>query len=127
MSDETVEDPRPVSTAATQDAPDPGVRSQLARRSRARHPSDAEYVRIALILAAITGAEIAVYYLDSIKSLLIPLLFFFAIIKFALVVLWFMHLKFDNKLYARFFTAGILFALTVYAIVLLTFRVFASR
>ena len=126
MSDETVEDPRRVTTAATQDAPDPAVRSGLVRRSRARHPSDGEYVRIALILAAITGAEIAVYYLDSIKSLLIPLLFIFAIIKFALVVLWFMHLKFDNRLYARFFTAGILFAVTVYAIVLLTLRVFQN-
>jgi cytochrome c oxidase subunit 4 len=123
----SVEDSDRVTTAATQDAPDPAVRSRLARRSRSRHPSDAEYIRIALILAAITGAEIAVYYLDSVKSLLIPLLFTFAAIKFALVALWFMHLKFDNKLYARFFTAGILFALTVYAIVLLTFRVFASR
>ena len=36
-----------------------------------------------------------------------------------------MHLKFDNRLYARFFLGGLLFALTVYGIVLLTFRVFA--
>ena len=48
------------------------------------------------------------------------------IVKFTLVVLWFMHLKFDNKLYARFFTGGIFFALTVYAIVLLTLRVFQN-
>jgi cytochrome c oxidase subunit 4 len=126
MSDETVEDPRRVTTAATQDAPDPAVRSQLVRRSRARHPSDAEYVRIALILGAITAAEIAVYYFDSIKALLIPLLFVFAIVKFSIVVLWFMHLKFDNRLYARFFLGGIFFALTVYAIVLLTLRVFQT-
>ena len=126
MSDEAVEDPKRVTSAATQDAPDPAVRSRLARRSRARHPSDAEYIRIALILAALTAAEVAVYYFDSVKSLLIPLLFAFAIVKFTLVVLWFMHLKFDNKLYARFFTGGIFFALTVYAIVLLTLRVFQN-
>jgi cytochrome c oxidase subunit 4 len=123
MSDTGSEGP---TTPVVQDAPDPAVRSALARRSRARHPSPAEYVRIALILGAITGAEVAVYYLDSVKAILIPLLFIFAAIKFTLVAMWFMHLKFDNKLYARFFLSGILFALSVYAIVLLTFRVFAS-
>jgi cytochrome c oxidase subunit 4 len=111
---------------ATQDAPDPAVRATLGRRSRERHPSPQEYVRIALILGAITGGEIAVYYMHSLRSILIPLLFTFAAIKFALVVMWFMHLKFDNRLYARFFLSGILFALSIYAIVLLTFRVFAS-
>jgi cytochrome c oxidase subunit 4 len=113
-------------TAATQDAPDRGVRSTLARRSRRRHPSPKEYVRIAVVLGAITAAEVAIYYVESIRSLLIPLLFVFAAIKFTLVVMWFMHLKFDNKLYARFFLSGILFALSVYAIVLLTFRVFSG-
>ncbi|MDP9242912.1 MAG: cytochrome C oxidase subunit IV family protein [Actinomycetota bacterium] len=113
-------------TPATPDAPDPAVRSTLARRSRERHPSPQEYVRIALILGAITGAEVGVWYMDSLRSILIPLLFTLAAIKFTLVVMWFMHLKFDNRLYARFFLSGILFALSVYAIVLLTFRVFAN-
>ena len=113
-------------TAATRDAPDPAVRSTLARRSRGRHPSPREYVRIAILLGGITAAEVAVYYIDSVRSILIPLLFVMAAIKFTLVVMWFMHLKFDNRLYARFFLSGILFALSVYAIVLLTFRVFSS-
>jgi cytochrome c oxidase subunit 4 len=123
MSD--VEASRPTAPA-TQDAPDPAVRSTLARRSRERHPSPQEYVRIALILGAITGAEVAVWYMDSLRSVLIPILFTLAAIKFTLVAMWFMHLKFDNRLYARFFLSGILFALSVYAIVLLTFRVFAN-
>jgi cytochrome c oxidase subunit 4 len=123
MSDETV-DPGTVTTAATQDAPDPAVRSTLARRSRERHPSEREYIRIALILGAITAGEVAVYYLASSEAVLIPLLFIAAVVKFSLVVLWFMHLKFDNRLYARFFVGGIFFALTVYTIVLLSFRVF---
>ncbi len=113
-------------TPATQDAPDPAARMTLARRSRERHPSPQEYVRIALILGAITGGEIAVYYMHSLRSILIPLLLTFAAIKFTLVVMWFMHLKFDNRLYARFFLSGLLFALSIYAIVLLTFRVFAN-
>ena len=44
--------------------------------------------------------------------------------KFALVVLWFMHLKFDDRRYARFFVMGIALACTLYLIVLITFKVF---
>ena len=39
-----------------------------------------------------------------------------------LVVLWFMHLKFDSRRYARFFVMGIAGAVTLYLIVLITFR-----
>lgn len=95
-------------------------------RSRvARHPSPKEYIRIAIILGVVTAAEIAVYYMEAVKDLLIPLLFLFALIKFSLVVLWFMHLKFDSRTYARFFVMGLSGAITLYLIVLLTFRVFA--
>lgn len=97
-----------------------------ARRHAERHPSPKEYVRIAIILAMITAAEVAVYYIDSVRSLLIPLLFLFAFVKFSLVVLWFMHLKFDSRTYARFFTIGLALAVTLYLIVLLLFRTFAT-
>jgi cytochrome c oxidase subunit 4 len=92
----------------------------------ARHPSPKEYIRIAIILGLITAAEVAIYYIDAIRDLLIPLLFLFALIKFALVVLWFMHLKFDSRTYARFFVMGLAGAITLYLVVLLTFRVFAG-
>ena len=124
MSDEAVEDPRRVTTAATQDAPDPAVRSRLARRSRARHPSDSEYIRIALILAFITGLEVAIYYMDLSHAILIPALFFFSLVKFVLVVMWFMHLRFDSRTYSRFFVMGVAGAVTLFLIVLMTFRVF---
>lgn len=91
-----------------------------------RHPSPKEYVRIAIILAVITAVEVAVYYIDAVRDLLIPLLFLFSLIKFTLVVLWFMHLKFDSRTYARFFLLGLAGAITLYLIVLLTFRVFGG-
>jgi cytochrome c oxidase subunit 4 len=91
-----------------------------------RHPSPKEYIRIAIILAIVTGAEVGVYYLEISRGLLIPLLFGFAIIKFALVVLWFMHLRFDSRTYARFFMLGLAGAVTLYVIVLLTFRAFSG-
>lgn len=94
----------------------------------ARHPSPREYVRIAVILAIVTAAEVAIYYIDWVheQGLLIPLLFLFAVIKFSLVVLWFMHLRFDSRTYARFFLMGLAGALTLYIAVLLMFRTFAG-
>jgi len=99
-----------------------------SRPAHARHPSPREYIRIAMILAVITAAEVAIYYIDWIREngLLIPLLFLFSLVKFALVVLWFMHLKFDSRTYARFFVMGLAGAVTLYLIVLLTFRTFAN-
>jgi len=108
------------------------VREQAAsvrptvRGRTARHPSPKEYIRIAVVLAVITGLEVAIYYMDLPRGILIPFLFLFSGIKFALVVLWYMHLKFDSRTYARFFVIGVAGAVTLYLVVLLTFRAFAG-
>jgi cytochrome c oxidase subunit 4 len=90
----------------------------------ARHPSPKEYIRIAIVLAVITALEVAIYYLDISDATLIPTLFFFSFVKFVLVVMWFMHLRFDSRTYSRFFTMGLAGAITLFLIVLLLFRVF---
>ena len=105
------------------DAPEPEVH---AGTHGGRHPGPKEYIRIAIILAAITAAEVAIYYIEGFKEILVPLLFFFSFVKFTLVVLWFMHLKFDSRTYARFFVMGLAGAITLFLIVLLTFQVFSS-
>jgi caa(3)-type oxidase subunit IV len=87
------------------------------------HPSPKEYVRIGAILAVLTGIEIAALYtIDG--ALLIVTLLSLAAIKFAIVVMWFMHLKFDDRRYARFFVMGLALAVTLYLIVLMISRVF---
>ena len=91
------------------------------------HPGAKEYVRIFLILCAVTAVEVALYYVrDKLGSVFVPMLFGFALLKFSLVVLWFMHLRFDDRRYSRFFVMGLAGAATLYLIVLLTFGVFAS-
>lgn len=90
----------------------------------ASHPGPAQYIKVAVILAVATAAEVGLYYMNLPHPLLVGLLFFFAIIKFALVVLFFMHLRFDSRLFRRLFVTGVMLALGVYAVVLLTFRVF---
>jgi cytochrome c oxidase subunit 4 len=89
------------------------------------HPSPKEYVRIGVILAVLTALEVAVAYTDVPHAVLIPTLFLLAIVKFALVVLWFMHLKFDDRRYARFFVIGLSGAAILYLVVLISFRAFS--
>jgi cytochrome c oxidase subunit 4 len=45
-------------------------------------------------------------------------------IKFVMVALHFMHLKFDSKVLTRVFYSGLLLAVTVYVAALSTFRIF---
>jgi cytochrome c oxidase subunit 4 len=99
---------------------------QASHASHAAHPSAKEYVRIFLVLIALTGLEVAAVY-QHLGRWLIPTLFALAGTKFCLVVLWFMHLKFDDKRFSRFFLMGLAGALTLYTVVLLIFRVFLKR
>ena len=87
------------------------------------HPSQKEYIRIGVILAVLTAIEVAASYTVE-GALLIVALFLLAAIKFTMVVMWFMHLKFDDRRYARFFVMGLALAITLYLIVLLSSKVF---
>jgi cytochrome c oxidase subunit IV len=85
------------------------------------HPSPGQYVKIAVILAVLTAIEVAVAYIDALSGVLIPVLGALAVAKFAIVVGYFMHLKFDSKLFRYLFVTGLGFALVVFLIVLLIF------
>jgi cytochrome c oxidase subunit IV len=90
----------------------------------AGQPSPKEYVRIGVILFVLTALEISASYAGVSGAILIPTLFVLAVVKFALVVLWFMHLKFDDRRYARFFVMGLSGASVLYLVVLISFRTF---
>ena len=87
------------------------------------HPGEAQYVRIAVILAVITGIEVAVYYISGLKSVIVPILLVLAVTKFSMVALWFMHLKFDSRLFRRLFVTGIILALFVFTVALMSLHV----
>jgi cytochrome c oxidase subunit 4 len=101
-----------------------GTAPPAGRGHVTRHPSPKEYIRIALILGFVTALEVAIYYVDVPHGVLVATLFAFALIKFALVLMWFMHLKFDSRTYSRFFLMGLAGAITLFLIVLMTYRVF---
>lgn len=86
------------------------------------HPSPFKYVVIAVVLVVVTGMEVGVSYLDGDipDSVLVTLLLVMAIVKFSLVASWYMHLQTDKPIFRRFFVLGIVAAIVLYVIVLLT-------
>ncbi len=82
------------------------------------HPGPGKYVVVAVVLAVFTGIEIWLSYADMNERLRTASLLFFMVLKFVLVVMYFMHLRFDNPIFRRFFIVGILLAMFVYTILL---------
>jgi cytochrome c oxidase subunit 4 len=94
--------------------------------SHAEHGmSNAGYVKIALILAAITALEVSTYYIDF-GPLFMPSLMIMMVVKFVMVASYFMHLKFDNKIFSWLFYAGLFLAIGVYIAALSTFKFFIA-
>lgn len=84
------------------------------------HPGPGEYVQIGLTLAAITAIEVAIYYVDIPRKPFIGALILLSAAKFALVVLFFMHLRFDSRLFTTAFATGFCLVLALFAVVLAT-------
>ncbi len=75
-----------------------------------------------MALAIVTALEIALFYIEALPSpLTVGLLIVLMMIKFSLVALWFMHLRFDSERFMRLFVAGLAIAIIVFGVVLLTF------
>jgi cytochrome c oxidase subunit 4 len=98
-------------------SPEPGVEEH--------EPSEWQYIKIALVLFFITAAEVGIYYVSGAAHAVVTLMLFMMVAKFSLVALYFMHLRFDSKLFRRLFTAGIILAIAVYMIALTSLHVFS--
>ncbi len=74
------------------------------------HASIGTYLRVAGILSVITALEFSVIYIRRLTPILIPLLLTLSAGKFALVVMYFMHLRYDSKPLTFLFVAPLLLA-----------------
>ena len=92
----------------------------------AHHPSDWEYIKIAVILAVLTAIEVGMYFLEGRASnaILYIGLTVLMVVKFFMVVAYFMHLKYDTPWFRRIFVAGLVLAIGVYAIFFFAFDLF---
>jgi len=87
-------------------------------------PTVRVYLRVAAILGVLTAFEVWLSYSGIAGGLLILALILASITKFVMVLAYFMHLKYDDWRYGRFFLMGIVGATTLYLIVLITSKVF---
>ena len=86
------------------------------------HPTPAQYWLIALILAVMTAAEVSVPQISAFDgSPRVTLLFTLGAMKFAAVVAFFMHLRFDKPLYRNLFLIGVIGVFPMFIVMLLTF------
>jgi len=92
------------------------------------HPSEGQYVVIAGILAVLTGVEVTLSYLKigGSQGITNGALLVLAAIKFAMVAMFFMHLRFDKPVVRRLFVTGLVLAILVYIAYLLTLCVFVK-
>jgi cytochrome c oxidase subunit IV len=108
-------------TLATLDEP-------VAREDAQRHrePSDRQYIYIALFLAVLTAIEIAATEVGPDGPLLIVALIGLMAVKFLFVILFFMHLRFDSRVFSLVFYIGLGLAVGLYVAVLATFHFFTN-
>ena len=78
------------------------------------------YWGIALFLAVVTALEVAVPYIEALDPVRVPLLLIMGAIKFGTVVAFFMHLRYDKKLYRTLFLFGVIGVIPLFLVVLLT-------
>jgi len=85
--------------------------------------TDKQYIVIAAILATITAMEVTISYVD-VGPIFLPALLIMMAAKFVIVVSFFMHLKFDNRLFSFLFYTGLGLAVFVFVVALATFHFF---
>lgn len=77
------------------------------------HVSNRTYVAVAAVLGVLTALEVMVFYIPALEPVLVPLLLVLMAAKFALVVLFFMHLRFDSTVFAGLFSGPLLISTAV--------------
>jgi len=77
------------------------------------HPGAKQYLGIAIVLTLITAVEVAVFYVPAMRPMLVPTLLVLSALKFTLVAMFYMHLKFDHRLFSWLFVVPMLIAALV--------------
>ena len=76
------------------------------------HPTWSTYWKVAVILTLITVVEVWIYYVPSIRdsAAFVPVLLTMSAVKFATVVMFYMHLRYDHKLFRALFMGPLIIA-----------------
>src|SRR3990170_4505759 len=93
------------------------------------HPTWSTYWKVVLILTVITAVEVWVYYIPAFVAsrLFVPSLLIMSAVKFVIVVMFYMHLRYDHKLFKVLFTGPLIIAITTLIALLFLFGQVAVR
>ena len=93
------------------------------------HPTWKQYKWVALILTVITVVEVWVYYIPSFVAtkMFVPSLLIMSAVKFAIVVMFYMHLKYDARLFRALFTGPLIIAVVTIISLMFLFGHLAVR
>jgi len=93
------------------------------------HPTWSTYWKVALVLTVITGFEVWIYYIPSFVAsrAFVPTLLILSAVKFFTVVAFYMHLRYDHKLFRVLFTGPLIIAMTTIVALLFLFGKLSSR
>jgi hypothetical protein len=93
------------------------------------HPTASLYFKVGLVLFVLTALEVGLYEItygghagpsaEAIKPFFVPMLLLLSAAKFALVAMFYMHLKQDSKL----FTGVFVFPLTIAAFIVVALMI----
>jgi len=86
------------------------------------HASVKFYWMIGGILAVLTAMEVAAFYME-LGSIEAPFLLILSAAKFVLVVMFFMHLRFDSVIFTGVFMAGVVLAAFVISALFVLYHV----
>ena len=82
--------------------------SDQPQAGHGRHPTFKQYVVVAIILFIITAIEFVIIFPEyRLGPVTVPTLIILSMVKFAIVIFFYMHLKFDPKLFTWIFLGGL--------------------
>ena len=87
------------------------------------HPTPATYFKVAVTLTLITLLEVGIFYVTGLGYGIIPILVILSGVKFVLVAMFYMHLRYDAELFTQFFVGGLALAGAVVITLMALFRV----
>jgi caa(3)-type oxidase subunit IV len=79
------------------------------------------YLRVAAALVILTVLEVGVFYVPAFHPVLVPVLLVLSAVKFALVVMFYMHLSADSRVFSFLFGAPLVLAVVVLVALLFLF------
>ena len=103
---------------------DTHTQRQVDSEAHSGHPTPATYVKVAMTLSIITAMEVGIFYVEGLSYGIIPILVILSGVKFTLVGMFYMHLRYDDRLFSGLFLCGLVLASVVVVALLALFKFF---